>query len=222
MLTNYQKGSRRDSEILRLIESRTCMNTDQIRLLMFNNVASTVCNRRLLSLVKSGRLKRNRYSLSEPYYYYLNKKPGQVEHILGISWAYVWVIKTLNSWEKLHSFEREVVFKNLRSDAFIAIKNIVTGEFRFAFLEMDIAESGNPFKKPELYDALYASEGYQGKWWSPLLKRFPPVIVVTTDKVIKIKDRIGTSEVEFRVYSLESIKGECANGSSSSTSIRAF
>lgn len=220
MLNNLKRGSLRDSEILRLIESQTCMNTDQIRLLLFNGVTSQVCNRRLLSLVKSGRLKRNRYSINEPYYYYLNKKPGQVEHVLGISWAYVWIAKTLKSWESLHGFEREVTFKILRSDGLISIKNNITGEFRFLFLEMDIAESGNPFKKAELYDYLYSSEGYLGKWFSPLLKRFPPVIVITTDKIKKIKERIGDSEVEFRVYSLESIKEACFNGSSGTAGIR--
>lgn len=219
-LSNHKKGSQRDKEILRLIESQGCMNTDQIRLLLFNNVADTVCNRRLLRLTEAGLLKRDRYSINEPFFYFIDKRPGQIQHTLGVSWVYVWINLKLNSWERLHSFEREITFKILRSDGLVSIKNNVTGELRFMFIEMDIAESSNKFKKAELYERLYLSEGYRDKWWGPLLKRFPPILVVTTDKVKKIEDRIGDSKIEFRVYSLETIKEECLRGSSCITSIR--
>lgn len=220
MLSNHKKGSQRDKELLRLIESQGCMNTDQIRLLMFRCVSKQVCNRRLLKLTEKGLLKRDRYSINEPFFYYLDKRPGQVEHVLGVSWVYVWVNLKLNSWEKLHSFEREITFKILRSDGLVSIKNNVTKELRFMFIEMDIAESGNKFKKSELYNKLYSTEGYKGTWWSSLLKRFPQVVVVTTDNVKKIQERIGSSEIEFRVYSLETIKEECLHGISSLTGIR--
>jgi hypothetical protein len=181
---------------------------------------------RILSKLEKKKLcRRDRISANEPYFYYTNKRPGQIHHALGVSWAYTWFMLSLNSWEKFHSFEREIkLYKILRPDGFVAIRNVFTNEFRFCFIELDIAESGNPFKKVELYNSLYSSEGYISSWWAPLTKRFPTIIIITTGSVNKINEKIKNENkngLEFKVYSLDQIKEECFNARSSFKSVRA-
>lgn len=212
-LSNHKFGKDRDSSILRLIESQTVLNTDQIRLLFFRDVSVQMACRRLQRLTQTKRLKRDRHSMSEPYFYYRDKKPGQLDHALGVSWVYTWLSINLKTWEKLHSFEREVPgYGILRPDGFAAVKNIWQSSFRFFFIEFDIAESGNRFNKHLLYNNLYSSEGYTSSWWASLARRFPPVIIVTTGKKERIIERIrGNNEnnLEFQVYTLDQIREEC-------------
>jgi hypothetical protein len=153
-------------------------------------------------------------------------KPGQLEHVLGVSWVYTWINSTLSNMEKINSFEREVKsYKIIRPDAFVSIKNLWQDAFYFYFVEMDIGKSGNDFsKKVKKYNDYYSSDAYMGMWWATLSKRFPAIIVVTTRKVQTIQEKIekeNKNNLEFRIYSLEQIKEECLNGCSSSAGIRA-
>jgi hypothetical protein len=169
-------------------------------------------------------LNRDRYSNLEPYFYYF-KRPGQIEHTLGVSWIYTWVRMTLTTMERIHCFDREVKeYKTVRPDAFMGIKHLFSGNLSFYFMEFDVAESGNDFDKVAKYNALFSSEGYASAWWVPLSKRFPAIIVVTTGNKDRILDRVKAENInnlEFRVYTLSEIKEECFNGRSSSKSIRA-
>jgi hypothetical protein len=155
----------------------------------------------------------------------MDSKPGQLEHVLGVSWIYTWINSTLSSMERIHCFEREIKdYKIIRPDAFVAIKNLWQDSISFYFIEMDIGESGNDFGiKAGRYNSLYRSDSYLNQWWVPLSKRFPPIIVVTTGRVKTIQEKINKENIhnlEFRVYSLDKIKEECINGRSSSKSIR--
>jgi hypothetical protein len=155
----------------------------------------------------------------------MDSKPGQLEHVLGVSWIYTWITSTLNSMELLQSFDREVKdYKPVRPDAFAVIKNLWKDSLNFFFIEFDIDESGNDFGiKVRRYNDLYVSESYAKMWWVPLSKRFPPIIVVTTGRVKKLQEKIqkeNTHNLEFRVYSLDQVKEECLNGRSSSSSVR--
>lgn len=224
-LTNHAKCSRRDKELFRLLESQGALNTDQIRLLLFPNNVLRIAQRRLKKLADRKAIKRSRISLDEPNYYYMDSKPGQLEHVLGVSWIYVWITSTLNSMERLHCFDREVKdYKLVRPDAFAGIKNLWKDSLSFYFVELDIDESGNDFRvKARRYNNLYASGSYMKMWWAPHSKRFPPIIVVTTGRVKKLQEKIQEENIqnlEFRVYSLDYVKEECSNGRSSASSIR--
>lgn len=223
-LTNHEKGLRRDKEILRLIETLGAVNTEQIDCLLFHNLR--VCQRRLQILAKRKIIKRDRISFSEPFFYFLQRPPGQAEHVLSMAWVFVWVNLKLSSWERLHAFQREMDFKGiLRADGFVAIKNTWTGKMTFSFVEMDIGESGNLFRKGALYNELYESEVYLSSWWAKLTNRFPSILVVTTDNTQKIKARIEEENehgLEFKVYSLSEVKEECLHGHSGASSLRAF
>lgn len=225
MQSNHRKGYLRDSELLRLLSPGVAFNTEQIRFLLFRDNVERIAQRRLKVLTDKKVIKRDRISIDEPYFYYIDRKPGQVEHVLGVSWIYTWVRMTLTNMEKLHCFEREVkAYKIVRPDAFMGVKHLLTGNLSFYFMEFDMAESGNDFDKVAKYNTLYSSEGFSHAWWVPLSKRFPAVVVVTTGNKERIKERVkaeNTNGLEFRIYTLNEIKEECMNGRSSSKSIRA-
>ncbi len=214
-MSNHKKGCQRDRDILALVESYGALNTDQIKLLLFPNVSERVCRRRLKALYDKKFIRRERFSISEPFYYYLGKRPGQIDHLLAVNWAYTWFRLRLADWEKIHSFEREIDYKILRTDGLVAIWNTVQKTFGFWFIELDRAESGNRFDKVSKYTSYYLSEAYLGTWWAKLAQRFPGILVVTTGSKQRIEDKItqeNTSNLRFKVFTLEEIKEACLNG----------
>lgn len=213
---NHLKGCHRDKQILRAIEKNICLNTEQISALFFPGIKNPqrMAQKRLLSLYKNKRVKRGRDSFAEPCYYFLDKKPGQLDHLLNINWVYVWLLKKMQSWEELSNFDLEVAFPSCRADAFAGIKNTITGETRFYFVEMDIAESGNSFDKVANYNNLYANDEYFSSWWYAVSKKFPTVIIVTTSqkKLAAINRKIDTENeqnLKFIAYHIDQIKGAC-------------
>lgn len=225
MLNNHKKASHRDKALFRLLETQGALNTEQIQLLLFRDNVPHTTRRRLKKLYDKGRIRRVRVSIDEPYCYYIDKKPGQLDHTLGVSWIYTWVCSTLPDAMQLHSYNREVVHKTLRPDALICIKKAWTDSFVFFFAEFDIAESGHDFgDKVKRYNEFYNSGEYLKQWWVPLSKRFPVIRVVTTGNVKKLEERIAKANahnLEFQVFSLENIKEECISGNSSRRRLRA-
>ena len=111
----------------------------------------------------------------------------------------------------MQSFVYEQKYPGLRHDGFAAIKNTVTGKFKFYFVENDCAT--NPFDKVKKYSDLHEKEGYQDRWWCKLADRFPPVLVVTSsagraENIQKLIDRDNAAGIEFQVHLLSDIKKE--------------
>lgn len=201
------------------------LDTEQIRLLFFRDVSLRMAQRRLKKLTEGKQIKRDRLSINLPNFYYVGKRPCQIEHRLGVNWIYAWLRLNLRSWEKFHSFEWEVAYSVLRADGLCAIRNLALNNFTFSFVEFDIHESGNPFDKVGKYNALYESREWQRSWWSSLATGFPSIIVVTTGNPRRIHDRVESENrngLEFIVKIYNQVKEECAHGSSGSTSIRAL
>ncbi|WP_242662072.1 hypothetical protein [Desulfitobacterium hafniense] len=190
-------------------------------MLFFRSVSIRMAQKRLLKLVEGKRIKRNRLSIDEPYFYYLDKRPGQVEHRLGVNWVYVWRRIHLHGWEKLHSFEWEVTFKKLRADALLAVRNLAHNSFDFTFIEFDIVGSGNPFDKVSKYNELYESGEWLHTWWGEQATGFPRILIVTTGRVDRIQAMLkdNRNNLEFVIRGFEQIKEECTHGSSRSASI---
>lgn len=210
-LTTNQKGYLRDKQILQLIENCQALNTDQIRNLVFKNCShgARKARERLLKLYKSRRVKRCRYSLTEPYCYFVGRKHGRLEHLLELNWVYVWLVNGLKSWEQIQCFSHEYNLGILQADAFAGIRNTVTGKIKFYFVEMD--RSDNDFDKVEKYNRWYESDGYAGQWWTDLADRFPVILVVTTtaSRRARIMERIkreNTRGLEFKVLLLSEIE----------------
>ena len=206
--------------MLFLLEGCQVLNTDQIKLIFFESVSIRMAQGRLKKLYEGKTLKRDRLSLDEPFFYYLDKRPGQLEHRLAVNWVYVWFhkVKAKKGWEKLHSFEWEVPYESIvRPDGFAAIKNIPYGKLTFYFVELDIAESGNAFDKVMRYTKLYKSRKFMDYWWGSVATGFPSIIVVTTTERKKkfILEKIAKGnecDLDFQVFTLDQIKEECNHG----------
>lgn len=206
-----QKGLSRDKAILRAIEDYQALNTEQVKVMFFNdiNYGQRKAQERLLKLHRAEKLQRKK--IENVYTYWLDKQPGMIKHLIATNWVRIWVSKTLPSWEKLHSWNYEQDYKILRCDGFIAIKNAIKNSYRFMFLEMD--RGTNAFDKVIKYNKLYESDKLNHWWWIRLTERFPPILVVTIDQQRK---RLIQSEIEaqnycgleFQVKLLDEIKGE--------------
>ena len=186
-----------------------------------------MCQRRLQILSKitarhrNPPLRRDRYTVNEPYYYYSasDKKPGQVEHALGVAWIVAWYIHKLRGSERFYSFDREVKdYALLRPDGLIGIQNLMLNTIKFTFIEFDVAESGNKFDKVSKYCTLESTNAYMKSWWVSKTKTFPEILIVTTGSVQKLRDKIireNTGGLKFHVMSLDQLKEECGYGKGS-------
>lgn len=211
-INQKQKGCHRDRHILQTIEEWKVLDADQVRCIFFGHMAygQRKAQERLLKLHRAEKLQRGRHS-DGPYFYYSIDRPGMIKHQIAANWVRIWLQNTLSSWEKLHSWNYEQDYKVLRADAFAAIKNTMSGKFRFMFLELD--RGTNAFNKVELYNRLYDQDKYSSWWWVPLADRFPTVLVVTVSESRKrlIQSEIeakNISGLEFKVVLLEDIRKE--------------
>jgi len=146
---------------------------------------------RLAKMAENKQLKRSRYAPNEPYVYYVDKKSGQIEHLVAVNWVYVWITQRLHTWETLYYWDYEIDLGIIRPDAFCGIKNTVTGKIKWLFIELDRSE--NKFDKIEKYNRYYAEGLYRGQWWADKAEKFPQVLIVTTSeaRLKKIKEIIG-------------------------------
>ena len=201
-ISHRKRGYYRDNEIAWRVGSHKCLNAEQVQVLLFPLTASgkRKCQQRLKRLTDQLRLKRWRYSLEEPYAYF-QKEIKQIEHTVLLNWVAIWIERQLKSWEEIHSLNYNYDMKILIADCFVAIKNTITGSFRFLFIEMDIHHPGNEFDKVQKYNKLF--ENIPDQWWVKLTKRFPAVLLVTNNerklkeinKLIKSENKNG---LEFR------------------------
>lgn len=209
------KGCRRDNSILLALEERGVLDTDQVRVLFFRHMqyGQRKSQERLLALVRSKKVVRNANSRGTYIYSLSGAKFKQVDHLVGVNWVRLWLELCGHQWEHLHSFEYEREYgKILRHDGFAALKNTVTGNFRFLFIEMD--RGTNTFDKVAKYNKLYQDEEkYIGYWWVKLSLRFPVILIATTSlarmkqiqHIIKEENKAG---LEFDVRLIDDIREE--------------
>lgn len=211
-MNHRQLGCYRDRAIVAAVEQYRCLDAEQVQVMLFPmRSGQRKCQMRLKRLTDRGRLKRWRYSLDRPYAYYI-ERCEQVEHVVLRNWALLWLERGLHGWEEMRC-TYEVKYPALRTDAFVAIKNKVTGAHRFTFLELDRAESGNEFDKVKRYNDLYESGDYAGQWWVPLTKRFPAVMICTTSgarvrRIQKAIERENRNGLEFTVHIVDELRRE--------------
>lgn len=161
------------------LEEHKALNTYQIASLIFEGKSSLrKAQQRLKKLSDKKKIKRIRIALDEPYIYYLHSATGQFKHLIAVNWVYVWVVKNLAPWQQLICWEYEPNYKSIRPDAFYGIRNTVTHENKFYFLELD--RSNNLWDKTVKYNNLYESESYTESYWVRHTKVFPTIICVTT------------------------------------------
>ena len=199
-MSNHAKGYQRDRLILTAIEKHGALNTDQVTELFFpGKNGKRIAQRRLRRLCDTGSLKRCRV-YGQPYVYFIGKRPGMLEHRIGLNWVYVWTVRNLAKWETLERWNYEEDYGLLRPDAVMAIRNSFTKEYRVAFVEFD--NSPNDFDKVAKYNAFYASEKYLSCWWYPHVDRFPSVLIVSVSRADHIRRKVeseNTHGIRFEV-----------------------
>lgn len=206
-MNNHVKGFRRDKAILAALGEWGVLDTDQLQMMFFPSLRMT--QKRLQRLIEQGKIKRYRDCTGQPYFYYLERKPGQPEHKIGLNWIRLWIERSLKSWEALSTWQYEPNYKSIRPDALAAVRNSVTEKFRFCFIEREC--DTNPCRKVKLYNDLYASGEYEKAWWAEKADRFPPVIVAVEtltrmDTVKQFIEKENKHGLEFRVYLMDQIK----------------
>ncbi|HBV97800.1 MAG: hypothetical protein JL50_02835 [Peptococcaceae bacterium BICA1-7] len=226
MSPNQLRGYHRDNEICRLIEKLQALDTEQVSVLIFSGQkhGRRKAQERLKVLFDRGRLKRWRAAPESPYIYFTGKKHGRMDHLVALNWVYVWMVRSVKSWEEVYRWDTEQDYGVLQADAFCAIRNTVTGKLRFWFVELDRAESGNLFDKVAKYNSLYDSEKYAGWWWADLADRFPGILTVTTaaprERIIRgLVEKENAAGLEFQICLLEKLKGECLNEKAGNNSV---
>lgn len=206
-----QRGSLRDRELVATVASCRALTTDQVWALHFSRIRHGRRKAQERLLVLHGRGELARVKLGEgSYCYFQEERPKQLAHLVGVNWARVW-FSQLRTWERLHSYSYEQDFKIIRTDAFAAIRNTVTGTYRFAFVEFD--RGTNEFDKVQKYNKFFERQGYGGSWWAKLTDRFPPVVVVTVSpaRAEQIRQLVGEHNgagLEFQVLLLENVRKE--------------
>jgi len=193
--SNHQFSHRRDGEILQAINAWGSMDIQQIKYLFFPSLVTA--RRRMNRMADMKKVNRVRLAVDSPYFYYIGKRPGQLEHRIGTNYARLF----LHQWEQILSWEYEPTYLGIvRPDGFCSTQN------SFFFVEFD--RGFDPFDKVQKYNSLYHSGQYKKAWWINQAKRFPVVMVITSDEVRKraIDKLLKDSEVEFRVYLYKKVK----------------
>ena len=204
MLNNHQLCYRRDSEVLLSINEMGALDLYQIKHLHFPSIRTA--RRRMEVLAEKKKVNRIRPSIDQPYYYFVGKKPSQLEHRVGTNYARMYMRDKLKAFE-FHSWEYEPgqYMPVLRPDGFLAMKNQVTKKLNCYFIEFDRAY--NPFDKVEKYNELYETARYKGTWWVDAVDRFPAIIVVSEniDRAQKAM-KANKNGLEFRFLSYTDIR----------------
>lgn len=174
----------RDRALYSLLQLFKCMNTEQIRKLVYDNADIRYVRKRLQLLCERNLIYRNenkRY-INQQYVYHLTKStPKQASHRLKLVDTFIALISIPNA--KINDFRVEYeAGKGVRSDGYIEI-DLNGKERHLIFLEVHNWNKFN-FNK---YIELYKSGEYKK------YQTFPKVAIITDDKLDIPKD----CEVEF-------------------------
>jgi len=211
-------GYSRDKSILSLISEHGCLNAEQIEALLFPHMKSgrRKAQMRLRSLVVAGRLRRWRYSLEEPYAYYINRekvKLDRLEHLVCLNWVFVWLKVCRKNWHRLHSFQYEPDYRIMRPDALACLRNVATGKQQWYFIEMDRYLSQNPFDKVQKYNTLYEQPHlYTAAPWTET-GHFPHIIIATDhpNRLAAIERHVATENrhgLSFQIHHVNDLRRE--------------
>jgi hypothetical protein len=220
-MNNVQRGYYRDREILDYVERCGALTTDQIAALLFANLKTGLrkAQERLQKLHGRKQLLRSRLFVTNCYIYHMEKLAPHTDHTIDVNWALIWLIRRMQTWERIVEWEYEPDYGRLRPDLLFVVENTVTKKCRGMFVELDRSPR-NRWDKIEKYGELFKSGAYLGAWWVERMERFPPILVATTReaRARAIKSQIeqkNASGLRYTVMVLEAMKQEvCAWGPS--------
>lgn len=153
----------RDSHVVDFISEFKAANTSTIQTMFFKS--HRVALNRLAGLVKLGEVKRERYSVSLEYVYFI-KRPAQLRHSVTVAEQ---VAKFCASHQVV-CYKAEPAFGSIRPDAMIGY--IEHGEERIALLEVELSNKGLDIEKYKKF------EQSERKDWFPE----KPHLIVITDR----------------------------------------
>jgi hypothetical protein len=158
-------------------------------------------------LLTKNRVKLIKISKDQPYIYYTETKPKQLEHKIMTNWAYIYTkYNLLKQYEQIVDFSTKEDYGFLKPDGFITIKNMFTNKYKFIFIETDL--SNNNFDKIVKYNKLYSEKRYVTKSWHNIASGFPLILIIThRRKLVKNKIIIDNNKnLEFKVVDLDEVK----------------
>jgi hypothetical protein len=122
-------------------------------------------------------VKRDRFSSTEDYIYFLNWSQ-KWNHWLNLNRFHYQLLSELSSWQKVLRYDFEVSYGPGIADGFYCVRTTIDGRGRKFFVEVD-DDQNNPFDKK--YSQ--AMNGWQDTWWADPMgngrKSFPLVVVWT-------------------------------------------
>lgn len=184
-MNHVRAGYRRDSVLVATIGEWKALTTEQVALLLFPIPAGLrKAQQRLKKLYEQKRLLRCQHEAS--FCYYVDRKPGQLDHVLALNWVRIWLTRR-SHWTTLDRWEYEVACGDVRADGIGLVRNKWTNSHEAWFIEYDRGVSHNPWDKAHLYNTLYESGRYLGAWWVPFVTRFPAILCVT-DSAAKLNE----------------------------------
>jgi hypothetical protein len=220
-----QKGFYRNKEIVYFLkEYFKILTTEQIYVLFFSNIKNyeqginkTREVMRKLRKDKKLNLKWARQDFNEPNYYYFEKKHNP-DHEINRNWGFIYLLNKFKSYHKFNDLRTEYVLGLLQADGFIELRNFVTDKLLCFFIESDIANSKNQFKKIKKYTEMHMNRIYKREKWSLEVENFPDILVIcdTEKRVDKVKEYVkrdnkrvdGKPELIFEVIGVDQIKKE--------------
>jgi hypothetical protein len=109
---------------------------------------------RLEKMVDEGYLKRYRESQNKKYFYYIGKRPRQIEHMDMTTRSILWIQS--KGYEVLN-FKREVILDGARPDAIVGIEK----NGQYGVLMVEIERFNNTLaKKIPVYEKIYKEKKY--------------------------------------------------------------
>ena len=208
------------------LERCTCLNTTQIHLLEFQGLSIEMAHRCCRRLEKKHRIKRgDRISFLEKDYFWIfdEKKPKNIEHTLGKSWVYTFIVLNSRASNYLNiTFENEPVqfLPIVKPDQFMTFDTF--NDKKIYFNEFTRYESGNEFKKIKQYNNLAEKlikdrqQGISTYWWIDLSKNQTFVVLIVTDggdtaknKIQKIINRDKLFPYSVELLTIDEIKNFC-------------
>lgn len=199
--------SQRDREILNHIEEYRMLDIYQIYLLgLFPSLYTA--QRRMGKIAAAKKVSRLRL-ISGCFAYYLDKRPQQVEHIIGINNYRFWLKQhlpsgvTLEHWEYPDNTDKN----DVRPDAlYVTYSPWRETKKKFYFLEYETGSKINT--KIADYNRFFSSERYRTQWWAKEATGFPTIVIVTEGSTVSLEKKIASEKLEFVVYPSEKIKKE--------------
>jgi len=168
------------------------------------------------------RIKRDRFSNYEPYFYWPadKKRPDQIEHRIGINWLYIWFLiwSERTGYDLRFKSEPKEYEPIVRPDAFAPFFS--TNRTHIFFGEFHRHESNNEFDKLPKYTELFQdiitqkAQGIRPYPWVELRdQKIPTLTVVTTGPKGPILDRLINQNplgIPYELLTLDELKERCA------------